>query len=218
MNRCEYKCYRKESMSFEPEEWNKLNDVDKSVRYDSYMEWCGGVCYSVAENYDNKYCDNFDIQNLKDEDNLYKKLKGYICLQRRYIRHQNYPRPDFLTSDIFQENMNDFRQLLKENINEIIENLSMTKWINSIIKCFYDSGTSEEKSKALLLTSLLQLNRIDFDRTRSCYSADYKTSTNNKKWLVDNIIPLEDKNFDNIVSAFTNDKKIEDMIKVLKDL
>ena len=76
----------------------------------------------------------------------------------------------------------------------------MTKWINSIIKCFYDSGTSEEKSKALLLTSLLQLNRIDFDRTRSCYSADNKTSTNNKKWLVDNIIPLEDKNFDNIVS------------------
>ena len=92
-------------MSFEPEEWNKLNDVDKSVRYDSYMDWCGGVCYSVAENYDNKYCDNFDIQNLKNEDNLYKKLKGYICLQRRYIRHQNYPRPDFLTSDVFQENM-----------------------------------------------------------------------------------------------------------------
>ena len=66
--------------------------------------------------------------------------------------------------------------------------------------------------------SLLQLNRIDFERTRSCYSDDFKTSTNNKKWLVNNITPLEDKSFDNIISAFTNDKKIKDMIKVLKDL
>ena len=63
----------------------------------------------------------------------------------------------------------------------------MKKWfLHSIIKCFYDCGTSEEKSKALLLTSLLQLNRIDFERTRSCYSDDFKTSTNSKKWLVNN--------------------------------
>ena len=70
-----------------------------------------------------------------------------------------------------------------------------------------DTVTDEEKSKALLLTSLLQLNRIDFDRTRSCYSDDFETSTNNKKWLVNNITPLEDKSFDNIQIRIWNWKK-----------
>ena len=33
MNRCKYDCYRKKHMPFVPEEWNKLNDMDKNMPY-----------------------------------------------------------------------------------------------------------------------------------------------------------------------------------------
>ena len=93
MNKCNYdNCFRKEHMQFEPKKWD-------SVQYNAYMEWCGGVCYSSPENYDNKYCDNFDIQNLKNEDNLYKKLKGYICMCRRYLEYQGYSKPEVMPED-----------------------------------------------------------------------------------------------------------------------
>ena len=200
-------------MSFEPEEWNKLNDVDKSVRYDSYMDWCGGVCYSSPENYDNKYCDNFDIQNLKNEDNLYKKLKGYICMCRRYLEYQGYSKPEFMTEEFLQKNMNDFRELLKKNVDEILTNLSMTKWLYSIIICFIDLGTEEEKTKCKLLVSLMQLNRINLDRSRTFYSEDEVTQQADKDFLVNNIVSLEDKSFDKIVSVLMDN----DMVKVLKN-
>ena len=96
-------------MPFKPKNWD-------SSQYNAYMEWCGGVCYSSPENFDNEYCDNFDIQNLKNEDNIYKKLKGYICMCRRYLEYQGYPRPEFMTEEFLQKNMSDFRELLKNNI------------------------------------------------------------------------------------------------------
>ena len=200
-------------MSFEPEEWNKLNDVDKSVRYDSYMDWCGGVCYSVAENYDNKYCDNFDIQNLKNEDNLYKKLKGYICMCRRYLEYQGYSKPEFMTEEFLQKNMNDFRELLKKNVDEILTNLSMTKWLYSIIICFIDLGTEEEKTKCKLLVSLMQLNRINLDRSRTFYSEDEVTQQADKDFLVNNIVSIKDKSFKDVASVLMNN----DMVKVIKE-
>ena len=200
-------------MSFEPEEWNKLNDVDKSVRYDSYMDWCGGVCYSSPENYDNKYCDNFDIQNLKNEDNLYKKIKGYICMCRRYLEYQGYSKPEFMTEEFLQKNMNDFRELLKKNVDEILTNLSMTKWLYSIIICFIDLGTEEEKTKCKLLVSLMQLNRINLDRSRTFYSEDEVTQQADKDFLVNNIVSIKDKSFKDVASVLMNN----DMVKVIKE-
>ena len=90
-------------MPFEPEKWDKLDDSQQSIKYNAYMEWCGGVCYGGQENLDNKYCDNFDIQNLKNEDNLYKKLKGYICMCRRYLEYQGYSKPEFMTEEFLQK-------------------------------------------------------------------------------------------------------------------
>ena len=193
-------------MPFKPKSW-------KSSEYNSYMEWCGGVCYSSPENYDNEYCDNFDIQNLKDEDNLYKKLKGYICMCRRYLEYQGYPKPEFMTEEFLQENMSDFRKLLKNNIDEILVNLCMTKWLYSIAVCFIDLGTEEEKTKCKLLVSLMQLNRINLDRSRTFYSEDEVTQQADKDFLVSNIVSLKDKSFESIVSVLMNN----DMVKVVKE-
>ena len=193
-------------MPFKPKSW-------KSGEYNSYMEWCGGVCYSSPENYDNEYCDNFDIQNLKDEDNLYKKLKGYICMCRRYLEYQGYSKPEFMTEEFLQKNMNEFRELLKNNIDEILVNLSMTKWLYSIAVCFIDLGTEEEKTKCKLLVSLMQLNRINLDRSRTFYSEDEVTQQADKDFLVSNIVSLKDKSFESIVSVLMNN----DMVKVVKE-
>ena len=43
------------------------------------------------------------ILNLKNEDNLYKKLKGYICMCRRYLEYQGYPKPDSSKSILHQK-------------------------------------------------------------------------------------------------------------------
>ncbi len=207
MNKCNYdNCFRKEHMQFEPKKWD-------SVQYNAYMEWCGGVCYSSPENYDNKYCDNFDIQNLKNEDNLYKKLKGYICMCRRYLEYQGYSKPEFMTEEFLQKNMNDFRELLKKNVDEILTNLSMTKWLYSIIICFIDLGTEEEKTKCKLLVSLMQLNRINLDRSRTFYSEDEVTQQADKDFLVNNIVSIKDKSFKEVASVLMNN----DMVKVIKE-
>jgi len=207
VNKCNYdNCFRKEHMQFEPKKWD-------SVQYNAYMEWCGGVCYSSPENYDNKYCDNFDIQNLKNEDNLYKKLKGYICMCRRYLEYQGYSKPEFMTEEFLQKNMNDFRELLKKNVDEILTNLSMTKWLYSIIICFIDLGTEEEKTKCKLLVSLMQLNRINLDRSRTFYSEDEVTQQADKDFLVNNIVSIKDKSFKDVASVLMNN----DMVKVIKE-
>jgi hypothetical protein len=177
------------------------------------MDWCGGVSYSGSDDIPNKFVDNFDMQNLKNEDNLYKKLKGYICMCRRYLEYQGYPRPEFLTEEFVEENMNDFRELLKDNVDEILINLSMTKWLYSIIICFIDLGTEEEKTKCKLLVSLMQLNRINLNRSRTLYSEDEVTQQSDKDFLVNNIISLEDKSFENVISVLMNN----DMVKVLKN-
>tara|TARA_R100001509_G_scaffold21546_1_gene11306 strand:+ start:102 stop:710 length:609 start_codon:yes stop_codon:yes gene_type:complete len=197
---------RNKHMPFEPEKWD-------SSKYDLYMDWCGGVSYSGSDDIPNKFVDNFDMQNLKNEDNLYKKLKGYICMCRRYLEYQGYPRPEFLTEEFVEENMNDFRQLLKENINEILINLSMTKWLYSIIICFIDLGTDEEKTKCKLLVSLMQLNRINLNRSRTLYSEDEVTQQYEKDFLINNIVPLEDKSFESVISVLMDN----DMVKVLKN-
>ena len=219
-------------MKFEPEKWDKLNKTERVHQYDEYMVWCGGLDfkkpgYYIEGNKGGPYhqtVDHFDIENLKDEDNLYKKLKGYVCLQRRYIKMFGIPRAEYLTEEFFQENMNDFRQLLRENIDEIIKNLSSTKWIPSIMKCFFDCGTKKEKIQVVILISLLQLSRVDFQRTRSQYSEDAVTTKYVTNFIERHIVPLENKSFENIVSAFLEDdsfngifKYKNDVIKMLKE-
>jgi hypothetical protein len=208
---------RDKHMPFEPEKWAIYKDKSRAQQYDLYMEWCGGIDYNkpieiTDGNHSNAYTDNFDIQNLKDEDNLYKKLKGYICMCRRYSECQGYPRPEFMTEKFLQENMNDFRELLKNNVDEIIVNLSMTKWLYSIIICFIDLGTEEEKLKSKLLVSLMQLNRINLDRSRTFYSEDGATQQSEKDFLVNNIVSLKDKNFENVISILKNN----DMVKLVE--
>ena len=204
---------RSKHMPFEPEKWEEFNDMTRAHLYDRYMDWCGGVSYSGSDDIPNKFVDNFDMQNLKNEDNLYKKLKGYICMCRRYLRYQGYPKPDFITEEFVQENMNDFRELLKDNIDEILTNLSMTKWLYSIIVCFIDLGTKEEKTKCKLLVSLMQLNRINLDRSRTFHSEDEVTLQSDKDFLVNNIVSLEDKSFEKVVSVLMDN----DMVRVLKN-
>jgi len=131
---------------------------------------------------------------------------------RRYLEYQGYSRPEFMTEDFLQENMNDFRELLKDNIDEILINLSMTKWLYSAIICFIDLGTEEEKTKCKLLVSLMQLNRINMDRSRTFYSEDEVTQQSDKDFLVNNIVSLEDKSFEKVVSVLMNN----DMVKVLR--
>lgn len=212
------KLNRSKHMPFEPEKWEEFNDMTRAHRYDLYMDWCGGIDYEkLIEIRDGNrvyaQTDNFDIQNLKNEDNLYKKLKGYICMCRRYLEYQGYPKPDFITEEFLQKNMNDFRQLLKENMDEILTNLSMTKWLYSIIICFIDLGTEEEKTKCKLLVSLMQLNRINLDRSRTLYSEDEVTQQADKDFLVNNIVSIKDKNFKDVVSVLMNN----DMVKVIKE-
>tara|TARA_R100000008_G_C3581385_1_gene168763 strand:- start:1705 stop:2397 length:693 start_codon:yes stop_codon:yes gene_type:complete len=224
-----------EDFKFEPEKWDKLNRAERIKMYDEYMVWCGGLVfdrpmYYIEDIYGKRgpyhqTVDHFDIENLKDEDNLYKKLKGYICLQRRYIRMFGIPRAKFLTEEFFQENMNDFRKLLRENIDEIIRNLSGTKWLPSIMKCFFDCGTKKEKIQVVILTSLMQLSSVDFRRTRSQYTEDDMTTKYVQNFIEKYILPLENKSFENIVLSFLEDdnfngifKYKNDAIKMLKEI
>ena len=132
---------------------------------------------------------------------------------RRYLEYQGYSRPEFMTEEFLQENMNDFRELLKKNIDEILVNLCMTKWLYSIIICFIDLGTEDEKLKCKLLVSLMQLNRINLDRSRTFYSEDEVTQQSDKDFLVNNIVSIKDKSFKNVVSVLMNN----DMVKVVKE-
>ena len=133
---------------------------------------------------------------------------------RRYLEYQGYPKPEFMTEEFLQKNINDFRKLLKNNIDEILVNLSMTKWLYSIAVCFIDLGTEDEKIKSKLLVSLMHLNRIKLGRSRTFYSEDEVTQQADKDFLVSNIVSIKNKSFENVVSVLKNN----DMVKVVKEL
>jgi hypothetical protein len=73
-------------------------------------------------------------------------------------------------------------------------------------------GTEEEKLKSKLLVSLMQLNRINLDRSRTFYSEDGVTQQSEKDFLVNNIVSLKDKNFENVISILKNN----DMVKLVE--
>ena len=58
----------------------------------------------------------------------------------------------------------------------------------------------------------MQLNRINLDRSRTFYSEDEVTQQSDKDFLVNNIVSLEDKSFEQVVSVLMNN----DMVKVLR--
>jgi len=190
---------RKQPEKFEPEKWNKLDPVDRNKQYDIYMEWCGGI--EGGKNYD-----NVDLHNLKKEDNLYKKLIGYILICRRYESKLVWDGSSTYNLGMdekeFQDNMNDFRKLLKDNLEEIILNLGYTKWITSILRSFVHLGTDREKFNVLILIGLLSLNRIDLSRGRTLFTEDFLMNESQIKFFIKSILPLENKNFENIFKTF----------------
>jgi len=203
---------------FEPEKWDKLPSGDRkgrSRKYDLYMHWCGGM-ESVITGYREKgdwssgithhiAFDNVDILNPADEDNLYKKLKAYILLIRRFRDRGSKVDNRWnglyawgvrdLTEEQFKSHMSDFKVLLKENKNEIFDTLGTTKWITSIIMCFYDCGTEEEKFQCLLLLMVFILNRVDFARGRTLFTEDLIAAAYERNFLLDEVNQMDMNNF-----------------------
>ena len=72
-----------------------------------------------------------------------------------------------------RNHLNNFKNLIEDNFQEIINNLGATKWITSILMCFYDLGTVDERNYSKKMIYLLSLNRIDFTRGRTMFTEDH---------------------------------------------
>ena len=165
-----YKDFRNRPLLFNPKQWNKLNDLDRNAKYDTYMDWLGGL------NSMDDYTDNVNSLKPNDEDNLYKKLKAYILLCRRYRDDKKVLSYKKSISKVdLQNHLNDLQKLVQDNFNEIIKNLSMTKWIYSILMCYLDLGNEEQKFYAKTLVLTLHLDRINFFRGRTFTTFDELT-------------------------------------------
>lgn len=131
-------------MKFEPE--------NKDFDYNQYMHELGGFGWQ----------EEYDIWNLENEDNIYKKLKGYIAIFRRHTRishHENSGNwDDTFSNEFVEKSFSNFKELIHENTDEIFKNLS-SRWILSILNCFYDVGSDEEKSSALAISTLGEIHR-----------------------------------------------------------
>ena len=178
-----YKDFRSRPFLFNPKKWNKLNDLERNNKYDEYMDWLGGI------NPMNNYTDNVNSLKPNDEDNLYKKLKAYILLCRRYRDDRGYYNPSGVYIRTFDEgsvrgitknitkkeirlHLDNLKILVNDNFNEIVNNLIMTKWYVSIAMCFIDLGTEEEKLYLKKLFSQMTLDRLDFTRGRTLFTED----------------------------------------------
>ena len=158
-----YLSHRNREFTFDSKTWNKLNDLKRNDMYDYYMDWCGGINYNS-----HTFEDNVDLYNPELEDNLYKKLKAYILLCRRYRDKQIN-----MSTEKLRNHLNNFKNLIEDNFQEIINNLGATKWITSILMCFYDLGTVDERNYSKKMIYLLSLNRIDFTRGRTMFTEDH---------------------------------------------
>ena len=169
-----YKDFRNRPLLFNPKKWDKLNDLDRNAKYDTYMDWLGGInsAYEFKNIESNKYfTDNIDVMQPEKNDNLYKKLKAYILLCRRY-RDGNI----VLERQHIRKHLDDLKKLMEENLNEIINNLIMTKWYVSILMCFLDLGTYEEKTYFKKILIYMNLSKLDFTRGRTLFSGDDLTN------------------------------------------
>ena len=123
---------------------------NKDFNYNKYMDLLGG--YGKEE---------MDIFNLENEDNIYKKLKGHIIICRRYGDNVGGFTKDGpiameykFTEEFVIENFNNFKKIVNENMDELIQNLN-SRWLQSILECYVDLGTDKEKISALAVLVFL---------------------------------------------------------------
>ena len=121
-----YLDFRNRPFDYKPKEWNKLDDHNRNKKYDEYMDWLGGINI-LGEGH---FTDNVEVMVPEKNDNLYKKLKAYILLCRRY-RDKDIT----LEKQHIRKHLDNLKELVEENFNEIVNNLIMTKWCVSIVMC-----------------------------------------------------------------------------------
>ena len=216
-----YGNYRNRPKLFEPEKWNKLDLMERDKVYDDYIDWCGGL-YEIRHRKGNYIIqfDNVDILNVSDEDNLYKKIKAYILISRRWHDRGN-PNTGFVsgfsiydstwTEKRLRKEMNDFKELILDNIEELILNLSGRWLFAGILLCFIDNGTDEEKFIALSLLILMLINRVNFKASsslaprgkRDIWSQQNYMMEEEKEFLINKVLPLtKKKDFESFVKEF----------------
>jgi hypothetical protein len=200
-----YLDFRTKPVRFEPNSWNKLNDLERNEKYSEYMDWLGGINESNAYtgryidwldgiNESTGFTDNIEVMVPEKNDNLYKKLKAYILLCRRYRdrkkevnRRQREgkkltieQRIKFLqiTEQELQNHLLDLQKLVDDNFEEILNNLMITKWFTSIVMCFIELGTEKQKEFYKKIIKKLVLSKIDWKRGRTMFSEDKVTNEN----------------------------------------
>lgn len=168
-----YLDFRTKPLRFQPKSWNKLNDLQRSKKYDEYMDWLGGI------NHADGYTDNVNPMKPKQENNLYKKLKAYILMCRRYrdesVDDWHKPKSIKITKQELESHLQDLQRLVEDNFKEIVKNLFMTKWITSIMMCFIDLGNKQQKLYVKKLALLFILNRTNLYRGRTLVTEDELT-------------------------------------------
>ena len=192
-----YLDWRTQPFKYNPNDWNKLDDLERNQKYADYMDWLGGV-NTLGRGH---FTDNVEVLTPEKNSNLYEKLKAYILLCRRY-RDRNI----ILKEKEINGHLQNLQKLVEDNFKEIIKNLFMTKWITSILMCFTDLGTEEQKLYAKKLSLLLVLNRINLYRGRTLITLDELTLKEQFSQMI---------NFNNINELYD---KLEKNTKHLKEI
>ena len=161
-----YLDWRTQPFKYNPNDWNKLDDLERNQKYADYMDWLGGV-NTLGRGH---FTDNVEVLTPEKNSNLYEKLKAYILLCRRY-RDRNI----ILKEKEINGHLQNLQKLVEDNFKEIIKNLFMTKWITSILMCFMELGTEKQKQYSKKLSLLLVLNRINLYRGRTLITFDELT-------------------------------------------
>ena len=192
-----YLDWRTQPFKYNPNDWNKLDDLERNQKYADYMDWLGGV-NRLGRGH---FTDNVEVLTPEKNSNLYKKLKAYILLCRRY-RDKNI----ILKEKKINNHLQNLQKLVEDNFKEIIRNLFMTKWITSILMCFIELGTEKQKQYSKKLSLLLVLNRINLYRGRTLITFDELTLKEQFSQMI---------NFNNIDELYD---KLEKNTKYLKEI
>ena len=192
-----YLDWRTLPFKYNPNDWNKLDDLERNQKYADYMDWLGGV-NRLGRGH---FTDNVEVLTPEKNSNLYKKLKAYILLCRRY-RDKNI----ILKEKKINNHLQNLQKLVEDNFKEIIRNLFMTKWITSILMCFIELGTEKQKQYAKKLSLLFILNRTNLYRGRTLITFDELTLKEQFSQMI---------NFNNIDELYD---KLEKNTKYLKEI
>ena len=195
-----YLDWRTQPFKYNPNDWNKLDDLERNQKYADYMDWLGGV-NRLGRGH---FTDNVEVLTPEENSNLYEKLKAYILLCRRY-RDKNI----ILKEKKINNHLQNLQKLVEDNFKEIIRNLFMTKWITSILMCFIELGTEKQKQYSKKLSLLLVLNRINLYRGRTLITLDELTLKEQFSQMI---------NFNNINELYdkleTNTKQLKEILNV----